>query len=1390
MALKLDSEHFKALLNTTQDGYWAVSPEGIILDVNEAYCEMSGYAQVEIIGESLLKFDIHYDPSMTAAQIEHLKQSGRGRFESTHRRKDGTLFEVEVSVSYAPIEGGILFSLLRDVTERHRQAQALLQERMLLETIINTIPSALFWKNRDGVFEGVNRRFIADSGLAEAAQIVGKSDFDMPWHAHAPSYRDDDLRIMQTQEAKLGYIEAFGASGGSERVIRTSKVPLRNLQGEVIGVLGIFDDISAEHRATEALKVAKEEFEAIFKTSKEGIAIMNLESRFLDFNPAYEALTGYSRAELLERSCVGMSTPEDRAATQAALAQAIQEGFVQNLQKSCIRKEGSVIFVSLNLSLLPDKKRLLMSVRDITEQKQHEARLEQLNQELEVRVEERTEELSLQKEAFERLFEYSSQGTLIIQNGRYIQCNAKVLEMIGVPDKSHIIGKTPSETSPTIQNDGKRSTEKETELINEAKAKGFARFEWAHTRPDGTTFPCEVTLVPIYLPSRGEIMHVTWRDLSEEKRKEQLLEESREYLNNIMESAIDGIVAIDAAGMIQTFNKAAEALFGFSREEVIGRNVSLLMPEPHQSRHDGYISAYLRSGVAKAIGHTLELEAQRKDGTRFPISLRVGEIKTPTHHSFTALLQDISQRKAVEAAMLLARQEAEQAAKTKADFLANMSHEIRTPLNAIIGMSFLVMQTELDEKQYLYIKKIDSAANHLLGVINDILDYSKLESGKMVLDHSDFDFNAILDNISNMFSFKVQEKEIELLYDIDSTMPYKLKGDALRLSQVLINLVSNAVKFTNAGTIVLRSRLRAREGNKARISFSVKDTGIGMTAEQAARLFHSFSQVDTSATRRYEGTGLGLVISQHLVHAMQGTISARSVYGSGSTFSFEVELELQEEQPPLGSRTFTPMRVLIVDDNPIALEVIAKVTSSFHYETHQVMSGEQAISKMRDALTRNTPYDLLIIDYKMPGIDGLETIKQMEVPQNCKIVMVTSTDMNVLKERAEGLSIDAFLSKPLTPSSLYDAIVALQSRNRMNTLERVRSNTYVTLAQKIAGAHLLVVEDNKQNQEIAAAFLEKGGVSFDFANNGEEAVMMAQKNVYDGVLMDVQMPVMDGFEATRRLRGIEATSTLPIIAMTANALHGDRQRCLNAGMNDYVSKPIDINKLFEVLALQIVPKIHKDLQEAIPETADDAAVLGCLELDIKNALSRMGGSVSLFVTQARRFARSHHGFTQEIEALCAGADTEALVRFVHSLKGTSGSIGATPLFVQAKELEQHLKESGLSKENLQSLKQLSSLVAQVVNNIEECLERSETATQQGSLYTPQELRTMLCALKVQLQDFDAQAVDSLKMSAATLSDMGYEVAYTALLAQVEEFNFDEALELLEPLLQQLECVCG
>ncbi len=808
-------------------------------------------------------------------------------------------------------------------------------------------------------------------------------------------------------------------------------------------------------------------------------------------------------------------------------------------------------------------------------------------------------------------------------------------------------------------------------------------------------------------------------------------------LNLILHSASDSICGIDRGGLITFANPATSALTGYSNEELLGGNLHVLI---HSRRADGSHFPALECPVTEVL---LSGESRRgledtywtKAGKPFLVEYTASPMLADGRvEGAVVVFHEIAERKRAEVAMQRARLAAEAASRAKSEFLANMSHEIRTPMNAILGLIHLLQQTELTARQADYVQKVRVSAQSLLGILNDILDFSKVEAGKLELERVDFRLDDLLQTLAVIVGSAAQEKDIDVLFSVAPDVPLDLIGDPLRLQQVLINLTGNAIKFTEAGEVVVSVRVRSLSNECAVLDFAVRDTGIGIAPEQRERLFQAFSQGDGSTTRRFGGTGLGLAICARLVRLMSGAMDVESEPGKGSVFRFQAEFGLQRGaagRPALPLRPVPrDLTVLVVDDNPTAREVLGEIASAFGWTVSACCDGQSAIAELERSAAAGHPYDVVLMDWKMPGMDGIEAARRIRADAESgtpMIIVISGYGRERLGSRFEEAGISGFLVKPVTASTLLDAVtVAYAQGGQAEGSQGLAGSDGGDLrlpvpvpapggeqaagspggglcgpvwdaSRALHGRRLLLADDNAISRQVAREILERAGASVTTVGTGRQAVECVRIAVqpFDAVLLDVQMPDMDGFAATAAIRALPGGRLLPVIAMTASAQPADRQRCLDNGMDAHVPKPLDLPQLFATLARWIGPPLvavrpstpcgagpipprgiamltaagasASGIAAASPAPAGRRAGRGANlpdelpGIDLADALNRLDGDAGLFRRFIGQFAGSYGEVVERIAGALEGGDLSAAKSVAHELKSVAGNVGARRL---------------------------------------------------------------------------------------------------------------------------------
>jgi two-component system sensor histidine kinase/response regulator len=920
-------------------------------------------------------------------------------------------------------------------------------------------------------------------------------------------------------------------------------------------------------------------------------------------------------------------------------------------------------------------------------------------------------------------------------------------------------------------------------------------YELTYFRKDGSRFPAIVSVTALRDAQGGIIGYLligtdnTARKQveAEQKKLDQRLRDQQFYTRSLIESNSDALMTTDPSGIITDVNKQMEALTDCTRDELIGAPFKNYFTDPELAE------AGIKLVLSEKKITDYELTARARDGKETVVSYNATTFydRDRTLQGVFAAARDVTERKRLDQVLQeknieleSAKSVAEKANLAKSDFLSSMSHEIRTPMNAIIGMSYLALKTELTPRQREYIRKIRGSSQHLLAIVNDILDFSKIEAGKLTVEHTEFELEKVLANVANLIAEKTTAKGLELVFNVDKNVPHNLIGDPVRFGQILINYSNNAVKFTEHGEINVVIRLQEQTEKDVLIHCEVRDTGIGLTEEQMGRLFQSFSQADTSITRKFGGTGLGLAISKKLAELMSGEVGVTSEPGKGSTFWFTARLGkgVRPQRTLALSGDLKGKRVLVVDDNENARMVMGELLGAMSFNVDHVSSGEAAIGAVNSAEAQGQPYEIVMLDWQMPVMDGIETAKQLrELPlaNLPHMMMVTAYGREDVIKSAEEAGIEDVLIKPVSASVLFDGVVriiggTIDGPRIAGDEQNVSADQLIT----IKGARILLVEDNELNQEVATELLQDAGFVVDLAENGQIAVTKIQSTQYDIVLMDMQMPIMDGVTATRAIRMQERFKDLPVVAMTANAMQSDRDRCMAAGMNDHVAKPIEPEDLWAALLKWIKPReFVATTPPAIQQQADGEIEVpaGIDGLDIANGLHRALGKKRLYVSLLRKIiAGQKISMTETREALELN-DWSTAERLAHTLKGTAGNIGAGALQHLAGSLEAAIRERKSRNVVDERLDDVKTVLATLIAQLEQKLPQESG---KAVVEVDREKLKVICErLEFLLADDDASAGHLLDANADLLCT-AFPDDYGTIDKAIRSFDFAKALTAL------------
>jgi two-component system sensor histidine kinase/response regulator len=1369
----LETIHQHAIVSVTDAA-------GIIIEANAAFSRISGYSQEELLGSHhRIVNSGQHSPEFWDALWFSISSGQSWHGEICNRAKDGHLYWVDSII--APMldaDGRVqkYFSIRTDISAAKQSATVLAEQQDRLNRIIEGTNAGTWdWNIVSGELR-LNERWAEMLGycLLDLSPISVSTWVD---NCHPDDLPKARALLMRHFFGETDFYDCElrmrHRDGHWVWVLAHGKLYARTAEGEPLWIAGTHLDISAAKGAADLLQHKQLVLDRAERLAGLGAWEIDLGTQALSWSPQTYRLHDLDpdthQDPITQDQALSYFPAADRALLQEAMRLAVDASEAWDLNLSLQTALGRFLSVrSVGEAVFDDggAVRLVGTYQDVTQQRLLEADTKRSHAVLRSVLDNLPCALSV----------FDADLQLLAHNQQF-------LDMLDFP-ASLFAGPTTSFESIIRFNAARGEygggLDIETtiaQIIERARHPSVHQFE--RQRPNGITL--EVRGAP--MPDGGFV--TTYFDVSERKRMEDAQRSAEVLLRGAIDAVNEAFVLYGPDDRLVFCNEKYRQMYAESADLIV----------PGASFEDIIRGGALRGQYPDAVGRIDAWVAERLSIHRQGDSLlvqklesgrwvRVIERKMADGHTVGFRIDITDLMQATEAA--------EDASRSKSQFLANMSHEIRTPMNAILGMLKLLQKTELNTRQLDYASKTEGAARSLLGLLNDILDFSKVEAGKMTLDPQPFKLEQLFRDLSVILSANVGPKPVEVLFDIDPGLPALLNADAMRLQQVLINLCGNAIKFTQRGEVVLSARLLAAKGMEVEIEFAVRDSGIGIAPEHQAKIFSGFTQAEASTTRRFGGTGLGLAISQRLVALMGGELALESVPGKGSCFSFCLRM-LREASEPGASQP--PLRALIVDDNPIALDVLGHMSESLGWQVDLAPSGAAALRLLQRQVAAEQPYEVVLVDWQMPGMDGFQTaqrIRELVGPQAAMplLLMVTAHGRELLGQRSpadQGL-LDGFLVKPVTALMLQEAVLAA----RGGGADAAPIKPLPAAPKPLQGLRILVVEDNLNNQQVAQELLEDAGAQVQLADNGQIGVdlLRADSGAFDIVLMDMQMPVMDGYTATGLIRNELGLGQLPIVAMTANAMASDREACLAAGMNEHVGKPFDLERLVALLlrltdrgeAAKVAKPAPRFASLSVPpELRDRATAQG---FDLQAAMDRFMGKTALFRRMVNSFTASALTLPAQLTELLAEARIDEASMALHSFKGLAATLGGFQLAELGGEGETVLKRGdGLGAIWLSELDRHIQAACRDMLRLAD--ELADLAPKPAAAPTAQPgdchaFKLELAQLMQLLRDFDMGATDVfVQLRERHLAQLGGQ--QDALEAALAALDFASALSLCETL---------
>ena len=1457
-ALMENEAKFRAIFNQMFQFIGLMTPDGTLIEVNKSALDFGGAGAAQVQG---VKFWDTIWWTLSQEIVDRLKASitraAQGefiRYEVDVVGGEGQVITIDFSITPVMDDGGNVVLLIpegRDISERIAFEKALATREAQLKMFIRRTPAAIAMFDKEVRYLMASDRWYKDYGL-DGQDIIGRSHYEIfPEIEGMEEWKAIHRKCLAGAVIKREE-DAFERADGHTDWLKWEVRPWRDSDDRIGGII-MFTEVITQRKAAEAqVKELNEQLEARvsqrtreLEAAVETIAQRERVSKLLQ-DVASISNTALSVEEALETTLTLIAEyidwpvghvymPDDQETLtlvpsplwhlrdsekylgfiDATMKATFQDGeglpgkvyssrkvhWVEDVKQDdnfsrahhlkkffvrsafgfpVITQQGVVAVLEFFTTEIYPRNNLIITMA------------EEVGRQLGYVIERKRVEAEVTRLAM--VAQRTSNGVVITDKKGCVEWVNEGFVRISGYTLAEMVGRKPGhilqgpDTEPQTIRRIREALSKETgimaELINYTKS--------------GKPFWIEIDIQPVF-DDAGKLVNfiAIENDISNRKATNSKLEQFKATLDQTH----DAVFIFDAQTLRFTYvNNGAMNQIGYSRQEMLSMSPVDIKPDFTESQFRKRIEP-LRKKETPSL--SFETFHQHKNGRRIPVDILLQLVDRPGETvSFVAIVRDVTEQKRILKDLEQSRDAAQQATRAKSDFLANMSHEIRTPMNAILGMAHLLSNTDPSPRQENFINKIQAAGKGLLGIINDILDFSKIEAGQLVIEKIPFDLDSVLSGISDMVAVKAQEKGLELLFNAQENVPLSLVGDPLRIGQVLTNLANNAVKFTSEGEVVISVSAGDIINDEIPLHFVVRDSGIGMSPAQLQTLFQPFSQADASTTRKYGGTGLGLAICQQLILLMDGEIWAESEKGKGSAFHFNVKLGCL---PDVEKQTFIPsadlrgMKVLVLDDNPTFQEITRQMLESFTFQVVLASTGQEAISLLEKAVAEGNPVDLVLADWKMPGMDGLEASQKIRenplISKTPTIIMITAFGREEIMEKAELIGLDGFLIKPVNRSLLFNTIMQClgkpaEPRKKSHINLDVDKKTF----ESLQGLQVLLVEDNLFNQEVAKELMEFAGVHVTVVDNGRKAVDAVAETDFDAVLMDIQMPEMDGYEAMRIIRSKETGKPrIPLIAMTANVMEADRERSRLAGADDQVDKPITPSILYAALARWTGRdggrKEWTDSKTKHPQEGKSDLYLPLLPgLDATQGLNRFEGNRGMYARLLSRFKSEHKEMIQEIQRAATEEDNTLVERLLHTLKGLAATIGARKLAKNAKALEKQMvaRERVPSEKDLFELEQKMTDVLKSIDKVVAILKPVRDPEAVLNLHTDkQHLYEQLTKLATLLKEDDYEAHTTIKELSRGSINTPLEKDIQRIRKEIEQYNYSAAIDGVEMVLKNM-----